>query len=111
MLLCRFFGSEASLPAGTSGDTYWDVLATGGGGGSGGVGVGGQRARPLLRVVLVLAGFVEVHAAGQTWGGFENRFQGFSAVRSSPQEAQTLNFAAFCTKWFFLAHLFLFFGI
>lgn len=47
-----------------SGATHRRVLATGGGGGSGDVPAGAQRRRPLLvRGVLLLAGFVKVHAA------------------------------------------------
>lgn len=50
--------------------THWNVLATRGRGGPGGVSVRGQRPRLLLlHIVLLLTGFIEVHAARQTWGG------------------------------------------
>lgn len=49
------------------GATHGRVPATGRRGDSGEVPAGGQGRRPLLvRVVLLLAGLVEVHAAGQT---------------------------------------------
>lgn len=47
--------------------THWNVLATGGRGWSG-VSVGGQGARSFfLTIVLMLAVFIKVHTATQTW--------------------------------------------
>ena len=63
--------------------THWNVFAAGSRLGPGGVGVRRQGPCPLfLRVLLVFAGFVEVHAATEAWWGRGGRLKVFTVFKT-----------------------------